>query len=60
MPVPKTREALFVVIANAIGWGATPDDVEGVAEELEAQGVSFVPTALIPAGAVNPYAPEKK
>lgn len=55
---PKDRVALMQVVANAIGWGATAEDVEAVAERLEALGVEFIPSALIPKEVVNPYGPK--
>ena len=60
MIAPKNRAALLEEIAAQIGWGASADDVENVAKELEAQGVSFVPTALLTPTqiAANPYAPK--
>lgn len=43
--MPKTRAELFEMIASAIGWGATADDVETFAEQMEAAGVCFAPRA---------------
>jgi len=48
--VPADRAALFQVIADVIGWGASADDVADIAEEIEAQGVRFTtadPTAAM-------------
>lgn len=48
MPIPvapKNRQALFEMIAEQIGWGASADDVENLAEQFEAAGVCFAPRA---------------
>jgi hypothetical protein len=58
-PLPKTRQQLFDTIASAIGWGATAGDVAAVALRLEAQGIEFVPAALLPEGFVNPFRAKK-
>jgi hypothetical protein len=39
---PPTREDLFEAIADAIGWGATADDVASITKKIEAQGVRFI------------------
>ena len=52
---PETRLQLLELIARLVGWGATTKDVEDVAEKMEAEGVSFIPTALIPNDILNPY-----
>lgn len=74
MQTPTTRLELFQVIARAIGWGTTVDDVEGFAEKIEALGVRFVPSvptqpmmhfvpspaSLGAAIAASPFAPPQK
>ncbi|MGA7327482.1 MAG: hypothetical protein WBX25_24085 [Rhodomicrobium sp.] len=58
MTAPATAEALFEELASIIGWGATADDIAPIADELEAQGVSFIPTAMLTQDQIakNPYA----
>lgn len=57
---PATREELFQVIAAAIGWDITSNDVAAVTEEIEDLGVRFVPAAVLDKAVPpldNPYAP---
>jgi len=57
--VPKTRDELFELVASLIGWGASADDVESIAEQLEEAGIEFIPSSLVPPAVINPYSKSK-
>ncbi len=60
MHTPVNRVELFTAMANEIGWGTTPEDVESIAKVVESWGVSFIPTTMIPEDVKNPYSPLPK
>jgi len=57
--LPQTRQQMLELVANLIGWGATAADIAPMADKLEAEGIEFVPSALLPKGFINPFAAKK-
>ena len=61
MQAPKDRDALFAAVLAAVDSDFVDiNDVRALAAKIEALGVSFIPTAVIPKDVVNPYASPKK
>lgn len=60
-PLPKTRQELFqrfvdIIDSDFVGI----EDIEEYVLKLEAEGIEFIPTSLVPPTVTNPYAPAKK